>query len=82
MEPVVAGSKYLIDFQGIAAYAKKRKSRRIAIQLPEGLRMFEHRSLSALRSTLVPMFQWTQIPALVRAIFPRTYFLRLILWFR
>jgi len=40
MEPVVAGSKYLIDFQGIAAYAKKRKSRRIAIQLPEGLRMF------------------------------------------
>lgn len=40
MEPVVEGSKYLVDYSAIAAYATRRKASKIAIQLPEGLRTF------------------------------------------
>lgn len=40
LRPVVNGSRFLVDFDAIAQSASSRHSRRVAIQLPEGLRAF------------------------------------------
>ena len=40
LQPVVEGSKFLVDFEAISLYARKRNARTVAIQLPEGLRTF------------------------------------------
>lgn len=40
LQPVVEGSRFLVDYDAIALAAKKRNAKRIALQLPEGLRAF------------------------------------------
>ena len=40
LQPVVQGSRFLVDFDAITLSANRRKARKIAIQLPEGLRIF------------------------------------------
>lgn len=40
LQPVVDGSKFLVDFGAIAESARARKASRISLQLPEGLRAF------------------------------------------
>ncbi len=40
LQPVVEGSKFMVDYESIAFSAKRRNARKVAIQLPEGLRIF------------------------------------------
>ena len=40
LRPLIEGSRYLVDFDAIAASARSRHARRVAVQLPEGFRAF------------------------------------------